>query len=98
MGETVRVSDDGLRDLAGRCDTAAAAICDTRPPAAAGPPFQATSAAVNHGHTLVTAAAGRLSARAAGTGGKLRAAADGYTRTDDASAAQLTAVGRLIEA
>lgn len=96
MGVTVRVSDDGLHDLAGRCDEAALALAGSGIPIAAGPTFQATTAAISHGQALVRATAGALAARASGTGSKLRAAAVTYTGTDAANSDQLAAVGQTI--
>jgi hypothetical protein len=96
MGETVRVSDDGLHDLADRCDEAARALADGGVSVAAGPSFQATTAAIRDGQALVRAAAGVFAARASVTGSKLRAAAAVYTRTDAASSDQLAAVSQTI--
>jgi hypothetical protein len=97
MREPVRVSDEGLHDLAAQCDTAAAALSGSGAPTATGPPFQASAAAVNQGHTLVTVAAGALAARVTNTGTKLRAAANSYTSTDGGSAEQIASVGRSVE-
>lgn len=96
MGETVRVSSDGLYDSAAMCDSAAAALASDGAPIVGGPAFQASSAAVTQGNGVVKAVAAALATRATHIGEKLRAAADSYARTDGAAANQLAAVSQTI--
>lgn len=98
MGQEMRVSADGLHDLAAQCDAASASLTGGGAPTAAGSAFQATSAVASHGHALVAATASQLAARATDTGAKLRAAASTYTSTDEISASQLAALGESIQA
>lgn len=56
MAESIAPNATDLRELADRCDLAAAAIVnEAAAPIPAGPRNQATSAAVAEGHTLVQA-------------------------------------------
>ncbi|CAM5681219.1 type VII secretion target [Mycolicibacterium aubagnense] len=89
MGGSIKVDGDGLNTLAGQCDTAAAALTGAPRPAAAGALHQATTAAVEHGHALVQAAAAALAGRATSTGTKLRTAATTYASTDAGSGQQI---------
>jgi hypothetical protein len=98
MGDTIQVNDDGLQDLANRCDTAAVAITTAIGSPSVGPPFQATTAAVTHGHARVQAAAAALGTQAKLIGTKLRIAAASYIATDVESAQAISVVGRSVEA
>ena len=97
MGEAIRVDGDGLRALAAQCDTAAAALTGAATASRAGPPFQATAAAVSQGHILIHSVAAALAVRATGTGTALRASSTAYTVTDNGSAHQIAAVGQSVE-
>ncbi|MCX2715957.1 type VII secretion target [Mycolicibacterium sp. J2] len=97
MGEAMRTSDEGLRDLAEKCCSVAAALAYSAADQAIGLPFQSTTSAVHRGHELVAATADGLAARATSVGAKLSIAADLYAQTDRESADRITGAGPSIK-
>ena len=98
MGETMRVSHEGLLELADQCVSAAGILNGSAGVPALGPSFMATAAAVSSGHDVVVAAAAALSDRATDTGLNLRTSARRYATSDGGSAEQIAAAGRSIGA
>ena len=93
----MRVSGEGLHELADQCVSAAGKLIGGADIPATGPIFMATTAAVSQGHDVVVAAAAGLAARVTDTGSKLRASARGYITSDGGSAEQISGAGRSIE-
>jgi hypothetical protein len=96
--DAIRVSNDGLHELAAQCDAAAAALTSTIAPAIPAQPCQATAAATTCGYTHLEAAAAVLARRAATIGSRLWAAARVYIDQDKASAEQISTAGQSIQA
>jgi hypothetical protein len=82
-----------LRALAGQCATNAARLANEVPNAAAGPPAQATTAAVSGVYAALGATAAILAGRIQATGDKLIVSAAGYASTDESTAQRISALG-----
>jgi hypothetical protein len=98
VGDTLNVDGDGLYSLAARCDAVATSLIARSRAPDTGPSVQATAIAVSDAHALVGVTAAVLAARASSTGEYLRIADGVYRSTDGASARNLGAVDRPVQA
>nr|WP_313774309.1 type VII secretion target [Mycobacterium sp.] len=92
MGD-LDVCGEGLQALAGQCSADASRLATEIPAGMAGPPAQATAAAVRSAYMAIVASAAALAARVQGTGDKLTVAATQYVSTDETSAQRLSSLG-----
>ena len=89
MTRDLRVTADGLRALAGSCETLAGRLTSTTAPTGATASDQATAAAVSTCDGRTVSAAAALAAYMSATAGTLTAAASAYERQDGESAGEL---------
>lgn len=89
MGRELRVTSDGLRALADRCETLAGKLTSTTAPASATAFNQASAAAVGTCDGRIAAAGAALAAWMSATAGTLTAAGSAYERQDTESAGNL---------
>lgn len=92
------VCGDGLQALAGQCSLDASRLASRVIAGAAGPPTQATAAAVASAYVAIGATAAALSGRVYATGDQLITAATQYVNTDETSAQRLSAPGGPVQA
>jgi hypothetical protein len=91
------VCAEGLQVLAGQCAAHASRLTSQVPAAAAGPPAQATAAAVSIAYTALGSTAAVLAAKVEATGDELTVSATRYSTTDDDSAQQLSGLGGPVQ-
>jgi two-component system chemotaxis sensor kinase CheA len=89
MSPAVRVTADGLRALAGRCQTLAGRLTSNTAPTSAVASDQASAAAVGSCDRRIAAAGAALAAWTSATAGTLTTAASAYERQDSESAGEL---------
>jgi hypothetical protein len=90
----LRVSEDGLRAEAGRCDSLARSLAGASVPSAVGSSALASWAAVNAAHAQIAAAGIRCGARIQATATKLAVASAGFGENEARSAADFRLLGR----
>jgi hypothetical protein len=89
LGRELRVTSEGLRALADRCETLAGELTSTTPPASATTFNQASAAAVGTCDGRIAAAGAALAVWMSTTAGTLTTAASAYERQDTESAGEL---------
>lgn len=87
---TLKVRDNGLAALAAQCTAIASRLASEVPTPAAGPPTQATTAAVGSAYTALEATSAVLAARIHTMARKLEISGSQYVGADNTSAQQLS--------
>ena len=86
---TLKVCDEGLNIMSVQCTAIASRLAGQVPTPAAGPPAQATAAAVGSAYAVLNETAAVLAARVLAAGRKLTTSASRYEGTEETSAQQL---------
>ncbi len=89
----LQVSEDGLREQGGWCESLAGKLAGNSAPTGAGSSLLASAAAVNAVHAQIAAAGVRCTFRMQATATKLAVASNRYGDNEAYSAAQFRALG-----
>jgi hypothetical protein len=93
---SIQVNAAGLLTLAAHCQGHAAQLGALSAPSQGGGSFQPSALAAQSAHADVAAAGARLAARMSATAAAASTAAAGYTTSDTANAADISAVGTTV--